>query len=812
MVFKSIVTNEAVDFEREWKSLSLSLREIHTKNASTLSFEELYRTAYKLVLKKKGETLYDKVQEFEQHWLSDTIRPRILDQLPLNLLDHQAGSSLTSNERRLAGEKLLRSLKQAWEDHNLCMNMTTDVLMYMDRVYCHDNRKQSIFNAAMGQFRDQVLRTTVPGREDLTVASVLVTVILEQIQMNREGDIVNMTLIKSCAYMLEGLYESEEESEPNKLYLTIFEPSFLAASRAYYKTEGDSLVSKGDASNFCKHAKRAAADEQDRCRSTISTLTAPKIKAVVETELVKHHLPDIIALETSGVNYMLDNDRLSDLEMIYELSSWADPNKEDLKQAVQKRIVEQGTEINAAAQAASDAPSLKPPMPVGEKLGGNGKPSLERPVNQQTAAAVKWVDDILLLKDKYDHVWTTAFQSDQGLQTGFSRSFTDFINAFPRSSEYLSLFFDENLKKGIKGKTENEVDQLLDKGITLLRFLQDKDLFERYYKKHLARRLLMKRSVSMDAERQMISRMKMEVGNNFTQKLESMFKDMAVSEDLSSQYREQTAQLRAESKRAELDVNVLTSTMWPMEAMVSSHNDGETKAPCIFPPEIERLKQSFEQFYLSKHNGRKLTWQAGLGTADLRAYFPEMKGKKIRELNVPTYCMLILLLFNELPPPASLTAEEIQTTTNIPWSELTRNLQTLAVAPKNRLLVKEPQSKEVNKTDKFSLNDRFQSQYMRIKIGVIASGNKVENRDERHETEKKNDAERGHTIEAAIVRTMKQRKELTHQNLVSEVIQQLTARFPPDVTSLKKRIESLIEREYLERIEERDPPAYRYLA
>ena len=58
----------------------------------------------------------------------------------------------------------------------------------------------------------------------------------------------------------------------------------------------------------------------------------------------------------------------------------------------------------------------------------------------------------------------------------------------------------------------------------------------------------------------------------------------------------------------------------------------------------------------------------------------------------------------------------------------------------------------------------------------------------------------------------RQRKELTHQKLMAEVIQQLTARFMPDVTMVKKRIESLIEREYLERIEEREPAAYRYLA
>lgn len=58
----------------------------------------------------------------------------------------------------------------------------------------------------------------------------------------------------------------------------------------------------------------------------------------------------------------------------------------------------------------------------------------------------------------------------------------------------------------------------------------------------------------------------------------------------------------------------------------------------------------------------------------------------------------------------------------------------------------------------------------------------------------------------------RQRKELSHQTLIAEVIQQLTARFMPDVNMVKKRIESLIEREYLERIEDREPAAYRYLA
>lgn len=49
---------------------------------------------------------------------------------------------------------------------------------------------------------------------------------------------------------------------------------------------------------------------------------------------------------------------------------------------------------------------------------------------------------------------------------------------------------------------------MLDKTITLFRFLQDKDVFERYYKQHLAKRLLLNRSVSDDAERGMLSKLK----------------------------------------------------------------------------------------------------------------------------------------------------------------------------------------------------------------------------------------------------------------------------------------------------------------
>jgi cullin 3 len=138
-------------------------------------------------------------------------------------------------------------------------------------------------------------------------------------------------------------------------------------------------------------------------------------------------------------------------------------------------------------------------------------------------------------------------------------------------------------------------------------------------------------------------------------------------------------------------------------------------------------------------------------------------------------------------------------------------------------------SKDVKPTDRFFFNNEFQSQFVKVRIGVVSGGsNKAENQDQRKDTEKKLAEERGSTIEAALVRIMKfvdpipsvidrlltfprQRKKLIHSQLMTEVLAQLSARFVPDVNMVKRRIESLIDREYLERVGE-EPPTYGYVA
>lgn len=69
----------------------------------------------------------------------------------------------------------------------------------------------------------------------------------------------------------------------------------------------------------------------------------------------------------------------------------------------------------------------------------------------------------------------------------------------------------------------------------------------------------------------------------------------------------------------------------------------------------------------------------------------------------------------------------------------------------------------------------------------------MENAQEREETERQIDEERKHQIEACIVRIMKDRKTMRHNDLVSEVAHQLAKRFVAAVPMIKKRIEGLID-------------------
>ena len=161
--------------------------------------------------------------------------------------------------------------------------------------------------------------------------------------------------------------------------------------------------------------------------------------------------------------------------------------------------------------------------------------------------------------------------------------------------------------------------------------------------------------------------------------------------------------------------------------------------------------------------------------------------------------MCILLLFNDRD---TVTFAEMERATGVQRTELQRSLMAFCVDQKkkqaSRLLLRQGTGSEIADTDEFSLNPSFASDRVKVAFTPALSKETVE---EKQETNTRLNEQRQYEIDAAIVRIMKSRKHVRHVDLLSDVTSQLQARFLPLPSVVKKRIESLIEREYMQRTE-----------
>ncbi|XWS32861.1 hypothetical protein CRYUN_Cryun22dG0026500 [Craigia yunnanensis] len=720
--FKHKVVVDPKYAEKTWKVLEHAIHEIYNHNASGLSFEELYRNAYNMVLHKFGETLYS--------GLVTTMTSHLKE--------------ICSSIEAAQGGLFLEELNRKWAEHNKALQMIRDILMYMDRTFIPNTHKTPVHELGLNLWRDVVVHS-------YKIQSRLQNTLLENVRRERSGEVINRGLMRSITKMLMDLGPS--------VYQEDFEKHFLEASSDFYGLESQEFIESCDCGEYLKKAKRRLNEEIERVSHYLDTRSEVKITNVVEKEMIESHMHRLVQMENSGLVNMIVDDKYEDLGRMYCLFRRV-PNGAVLIRDVMTSYIR-----DTGKQLVTDPERLKDP--------------------------VDFVQLLLDLKDKHDKIITSAFSNDKTFQNALNSSFEYFINLNSRSPELISLFVDDKLRKGLRGVTEENVELVLDKVMMLFRYLQEKDVFEKYYKQHLAKRLLSGKTVSDDAERSLIVKLKTECGYQFTSKLEGMFTDMKTSQDTMQGFHASHGSDIGDGPT--LSVQVLTTGSWPTQPITT----------CNLPSEILGICEKFRNYYLGTHTGRRLSWQTNMGTADLKATFG--KGQK-HELNVSTYQMCVLMLFNSAD---QLSYKEIEQATEIPASDLKRCLQSLACVKGKNVLRKEPMSKDIADTDIFLSNDKFTSKFFKVKIGTVVA--QRESEPENQETRQRVEEDRKPHIEAAIVRIMKARRVLDHNNIVAEVTKQLQSRFLPNPIVIKKRIESLIEREFLER-DRGDRKLYRYLA
>lgn len=553
------------------------------------------------------------------------------------------------------------------------------------------------------------------------------------------------------------------------VYTSDVEPKLLGTSQNFFSEWAKFHAAGHDLPLFLRQSQDLKAAEIARCEKfSLPDTTKRELISQIDNYLIEHRVSRLT--QADDVAKLVAS---NDIETLASLYQWLQIKQlaENLKDPVALFIDKAGTDIIFDEKHESEM-----------------------------------VIRLLGLKRKVDLVHERAFEKNTSLGHAMRESFSVFMNKNKRDQvtggagndkpgEMIAKYVDVILKGGSKAlkhtvsdsfsstgpvddmqQQDDELDEdeiinrQLDSVLDLFRFVQGKATFEAFYKKDLAKRLLMNRSASNDAEKSMITRLRNNCGDAFTHNLEQMFKDVERSREENSTYKS-LLEDRSTVQPFDLSVNTLSAAAWP------SYPDAEVDIPA----DIQKATSDFERHYKAKYVGRKLDWKHGLAHCQMRARFP--LGAK--ELILSSFQAIVLLQFNGRPDNTPVSYAELQEATKLKDVELQRTLQSLACA-KYRPLLKSPKGRDVNPGDKFVVDLSFQETRARIKINQIQL---KETPEEQKQTHERVAIDRSFETQAAIVRIMKREKNIHHQLLIVEVINALKSRGAINGEDIKREIE-----------------------
>lgn len=610
--------------------------------------------------------------------------------------------------------------------------------------------------------------------------------VLKIVEKQRNGETIEQSQVKSVvdSFVSLGLDETDSTKSTLDVYRYHFEKPFIEATTKYYENESNQFVAENSVVEYMKKAETRLDEEKARVGLYLhQDIMNPLMKACLGV-LVTGHSP----LLRDEFQVLLDTDRQEDLARMYRLLARIIDGLEPLRTRFEAHVRKSG-------------------LAAVEKVGNEGE-------NMEPKT---YVDALLEVHTQYQKLVDDAFGGESEFVRSLDNACKEFVNrnkvcktGSSRSPELLAKYTDALLKKSAKSAEEADLEASLIQVMTVFKYIEDKDVFQKFYSRMLAKRLVHSSSASEDAETSMIGKLKEACGFEYTNKLQRMFQDIQISTDLNSGFKDfQERNLDADERKARVDASyhILGTGFWPLTPPQTNF---------IPPQAIVDTYKNFDSYYGQKHSGRKLTWLWQLCKGEIKANY--IKNAKVPyTFMVSTFQMAILLLFNESD---TVTYEDAQKATALSneWLD-----PSLSVFVKAKVLIPQPENGKAEPGTSYVLNHNFKNKKVKVNLNITV---KSEAKQEVEDTHKTIEEDRKLLMQvsfvlnliflsflltfakSAIVRIMKSRKKMKHVNLVQETIAQIRSRFTPKIQDIKKSIDQLIEKEYLERLEDNDELGY----
>ena len=622
---------------------------------------------------------------------------------------HLLGEDLYKNLRLYLSEHLKEILEQSkthedeallsfyireWNRYTTAAKYTNHLFRYLNRHWVKreiDEGKKDVYDVYtlhLVQWREVLFKE---------ISVKVMDAVLKMVEKQRNGETIEQAQIKSIvdSFVSLGLDETDSTKSTLDVYRFHFEKPFLAATTKYYENESSQFVAENSVVEYMKKAETRLEEEKDRVGLYLHPdIMTPLMKACLAVLVTGHS-----TLLRDEFQLLLDNDRQEDLARMYRLLNRIIDGLDPLRTKFEDHVRKCG--LASVEKVAATA---------------------EKEIDPKT-----YVDALLEVHTQYQKLVDDAFNGESEFVRSLDNACKEFVNrnkvcktGSTRSPELLAKYTDALLKKSAKSAEEADLEASLNQIMTVFKYIEDKDVFQKFYSRMLAKRLVHSSSASEDAETSMISKLKEACGFEYTNKLQRMFQDIQVSKDLNSNYKTwMDLVLEEEDRKKEVDpyYHVLGTGFWPLTPPNTT----------FYPPEaIAKTYDRFQRFYYEKHSGRKLTWLWQLCKGEMKTNY--VKNAKIPyTFQVSTYQMAILLLFNEQD---EVSYEDVQNATGLSsdWID-----PSIAVMLKHKVLNSSPENAKPEPGTTFSLNYNFKSKKVKVNLNI---GIKSENKQEVEETHK----------------------------------------------------------------------------
>lgn len=685
------------------------------------------------------------------HLLGEDLYKKLTEYLTAHLEDLVKRSSSHTDEA------LLSFYIREWNRYTTAAKYIHHLFRYLNRHWVKremDEGKKSVYDVYtlhLVRWRDVLFKA---------VSKKVMDAVLKLVEKQRNGETIEHNQIKQVvdSFVSLGLDDGDNTKTTLDIYRFHFEKPFLEATKAFYQQESKQFVAENSVVEYMKKAQARLDEEEER----VSVYLHPDIGLPLKKACCQVLIAEHSAILRDEFQVLLDADREDDMARMYNLLSRIADGLDPLRSKFEAHVRKAG--LAAVAKVASDVDKLEPKV---------------------------YVDALLEIHTRYQGLVKRAFNDEAEFTRSLDNACREFVNrndvcksGSNKSPELLAKYTDVLLRKSGTGVEETELEETLTQIMTVFKYIEDKDVFQKFYSRMLARRLVHSNSSSDDAETSMISKLKEACGFEYTNKLQRMFQDMQISKDLNAGFKEHVQSLD-DVKPLDSSYSILGTGFWPLTPPGTTFNP---------PEEISADCDRFTRFYRNKHEGRKLTWLWQLCKGEVKANYTR-SNKTGYFFQVSVYQMAILLLFNDKD---KIKYDEIASTTQLTAEALD---PALGILVKAKVLNVSPDGEKPGPGATYALNYDFKNKKMRVNLNV---GMKSETKQEEAETNKTIEEDRRLLLQSAIVRIMKARKRMKHQQLVSETINQIRQRFVPKVGDIKKCIEILLDKEYLERLDDDD--------